>query len=255
MRKGFTLIELLVVIAIIAILAALLMPALEKARESARRAACINNLRQIYIGFQMYGDNCNGNAPYCPVWDSSLASADCMADNLTDPTSLITYGTGWQVIISQGYVAFSLMKCASQGSEPSMGACNVGLNKYGLHYSYRYNSRRVSTYFDPSVPVPPAYADPASLAISLFPRKILFTPARGTWMLLGDALTLRRDDSYNVVTKNTSYYQRRWGHYDGGHVTAHNGRTFWMPNHYADYPQQWYSGGRYTNYDKYLPLH
>ncbi len=99
-RRGFTLIELLVVIAIIAILMAVLMPSLNRAREQGKRAACLNNLKQLQMAWIAYaGDNDDrivngeaygGSAGTCPTptggahdHEKWWTGADCASDYMT----------------------------------------------------------------------------------------------------------------------------------------------------------------------------
>jgi prepilin-type N-terminal cleavage/methylation domain-containing protein/prepilin-type processing-associated H-X9-DG protein len=136
-RRGFTLIELLVVIAIIAVLIALLLPAVQSAREAARRAQCVNNLKQIGIGLHNYHAALNtfplsdtkawtdAYGGYTTDWGTWSAQSLLLGYlegqpiyNACNFNWAIWYGTGVQINRTVHLTSLNLFICPSDGISP-----------------------------------------------------------------------------------------------------------------------------------------
>jgi prepilin-type N-terminal cleavage/methylation domain-containing protein/prepilin-type processing-associated H-X9-DG protein len=155
-RQGFTLIELLVVISIIAILAGMLLPAIGMVRESARKANCGSNQRQIMMAIVGYGVDNDGAFPYCRGGDAAVNVIDVPAatGDMDSPVASLEF------LASQGdgELVPKVFACPSNASIKPAAAAVAGLTSISTTALVAPNPAVTWTFglmgyaYDPSVP-------------------------------------------------------------------------------------------------------
>ena len=223
-RDHFTLVELLVVIAIIAMLAALLLPALQSAKEEAKRAICLSQLRQCYLGASSYADDHDGNmaTTYSPT--NMLTNVVAMSERIGGYGGAPNSNTGWWYLVTAyDYIPLKVTLCPGMDwSTPNRGGY--------LSYGYRWDN-------DEAFPGPSG--------------KAFLRPDMNWRPLFHDGLSYRGGPLTPRDTTNSgvAWNGMKWAHRRGGNYIRMDGGARYLKNTALSGYCNWPHNIQITNYD------